>query len=161
MIPTTPSGQDASGGPISCRPRPTIPRSRSGAPPVRSSCSAVPSRPTVSPTPLEVRLDDESVVIGRGGRPLATVRDDAVALDIPPLALRLAANEERLTLTCGTATITVASGSIELSDGATSVTVTAEQVTVTGTTIDLSTAAGRVQLTPATVSINNGALEVI
>jgi hypothetical protein len=111
--------------------------------------------------PLEVRMDDEAVVIGRGGRPFATVRDDAVSLEIPPLALRLAANEERLTLTCGTATITVAAGTIELSDGATSVTVTAEQVTAKGTTIDLSTVAGRIQVTPATVSINNGALEVI
>jgi len=120
-----------------------------------------PSVGEAAPKPLEVRIDDAAVVIGRGGRPLATVRDDAVSLDLPPLALRLAANEEQLTLTCGTATITVASGSIELSDGATAVTVTAEQVTVKGTTIDLSTGGGRIEITPATVNVNNGALEVI
>ena len=40
-------------------------------------------------------------------------------------------------------------------------TVSAEQVTVKGPSIDLAAGAGRIQVTPATVSINNGALEVI
>ena len=120
-----------------------------------------PGPPGVSQTPLEVRLNDDAVVIGRAGKALATVRDDAVELDIPPLLLTLAATEERLTLTCGTATVTVAAGSIELRDGTTAVTVSAEQVRVEGTSIDLTAGAARVELSPASVIINNGALEVI
>ena len=120
-----------------------------------------PGSANASPTPLEVRLDDDSVVIGRGDRPLVTVRDDAVTLDLPPLRLTLAATDKQLTLTSGTATVTLAPGSIELRDGGTAVTVSAEQVMVEGPSIDLATAAGRIQVTPATVSINDGALEVI
>jgi hypothetical protein len=55
----------------------------------------------------------------------------------------------------------MAPGSIELRDGSTTVTVSAEQVMVQGPSIDLTTGAGRIQVTPATVSINNGALEVL
>jgi len=120
-----------------------------------------PGAADLSPTPLQIRIDETSVAIGRGDRPLVTVSDDAVQLDVPPLMLTLAATEKQLTLTSGTATVTVAPGSIELRDGSTAVTVKAEQVMVSGPSIDLATGAGRIQVTPATVSINNGALEVI
>ena len=50
----------------------------------RTTGSVIVPRPprvqqTVSPTPLEVRVNDDSVAIGRGDRPLVTVSDDAVS----------------------------------------------------------------------------------
>jgi hypothetical protein len=113
-----------------------------------------------SPTPLEVRVEDERVVIGRKDRPFVTVRDDAVELDIPPLGLTLSASTKQLTLTSGTATVTIAAGSVEVQNGPTSVKLGTDQVLVKGISIDLTTGAGRIEVSPASVSINNGALEV-
>lgn len=114
----------------------------------------------VSSTPLEVRVDDDRVVIGRKDKPLATIRDDGVELNIPPLALTLSASQQELTLTSGTATVTIAAGSIELQNGSTSVKLGADQVLVQGISIDLTTGVGRIEVSPSTVNINNGALEV-
>jgi hypothetical protein len=117
----------------------------------------------------ELTMTGGALTVSRGGRPVLTIDQDTVTIQLAPLQIALSAPRGTLRLASEETAVTVAAASVELTQGPATVRVAGDGValscggggaTVGASTVELASGAGKVTVTPAAVTINDGALEV-
>ena len=130
--------------------------------------SPLPSAPSGTDA-TELTVTADGMVISTGGRPVLTLNEDTVTIDLRSLRLALSASPGTVTLSSRDSSVTVSADGVKAESGTGKLSLAAGEallsagtgsVKATAASVELANGMAKVAVTPAMVSVNNGALEV-